>query len=263
MKDAGCVFIFYGVESMDQKVLNNMKKGLRPEMITSGIEQTLEVGISPGFGFIFGNRDDNKETLQKSVDFLLKYDDFSEKRTIRPVTPYPGSPLYDDAIASGLLDKNNAAEDFYENKHLNSDLLCCNFTDMTDKEFYDALKDANKQLMVNHYDRQKESTLQQIDHLYDTLDATFRGFRHGTGRADHSAPSEGYNKTNWENTKSSDADAARFTQSNEVEKTQQKSIKSFDRYVAAKKKRAEEKLLRAKKIQESKKNKEKNISLVT
>ena len=57
------------------------------------------------------------------MDFLLKYDDFAEKRTIRPVTPYPGSPLYYDAIESGLLDKNNPAEDFYENKHLNSDLL--------------------------------------------------------------------------------------------------------------------------------------------
>ena len=49
MKDAGCVFIIYGIESMDQTVLNNMKKGLRPEMILSGIEQTFEVGISPGF----------------------------------------------------------------------------------------------------------------------------------------------------------------------------------------------------------------------
>ena len=50
-------------------------------------------------------------------EFDVKYDDFAEKRTIRPVTPYPGSPLYYDAINSGLLDKDNPAEDFYENKH--------------------------------------------------------------------------------------------------------------------------------------------------
>ena len=104
MKDAGCVFINYGIESMDQQVLNNMKKGLRPEMIVRGIEDTLKVGISPGLNFIFGNKGDNKETIKKTVDFLIKYDDFAQKRTIRPVTPYPGSPLYYDAIEMSLLD---------------------------------------------------------------------------------------------------------------------------------------------------------------
>ena len=42
MKDAGCTFINYGIESMDQKVLNNMKKGLRPDMIEQGIKDTLK-----------------------------------------------------------------------------------------------------------------------------------------------------------------------------------------------------------------------------
>ena len=80
MKDAGCVFINYGIESMDQKVLNNMKKGLRPEMIIQGIEDTLKVGISPGLNFIFGNKGDNKETIKKATNFLLKYDDFAQEK---------------------------------------------------------------------------------------------------------------------------------------------------------------------------------------
>ena len=76
------LYINYGIESMDQKVLNNMKKGLNPEMITRGVEDTLKVGISPGLNFLFGNKGDNRETLKKAVDFLLKYDDFAQKRTI-------------------------------------------------------------------------------------------------------------------------------------------------------------------------------------
>ena len=71
MKDAGCRFINYGIESMDQKVLNNMKKGLRPEMIVRGIEDTLKVGISPGLNFIFGNKGDNKETIKSTIQYLL------------------------------------------------------------------------------------------------------------------------------------------------------------------------------------------------
>ena len=81
------VILSVRIESMDQKVLNNMKKGLRPEMIVS-IEDTLKVGISPGLNFIFGNIGDNEKTIEKAVDFLIKYDDFAQKRTIRPVTPY-------------------------------------------------------------------------------------------------------------------------------------------------------------------------------
>ena len=249
MKDAGCVFIIYGIESMDQKVLNNMKKGLRPEVIISGIEQTFEVGISPGLNFIFGNRDDTRETLQKTVDFLLKYDDFAEKRTVRPVTPYPGSPLYYDAINSGLLDKNNPAEDFYENKHLNSDLLCCNFTEMSDKEFYESLKWANKTLMKNYYNKQETSVLKQIDYLYDTLDPTFRGFRHGGGKADGSISTQDAfrNKkedrsklkpVNWENTLNRDADAARFSNQNNGSANNNKTIDSYYSYLKKKEDRS-------------------------
>jgi hypothetical protein len=182
MNDAGCDFINYGIESMDQTVLNNMKKGLRPEMIIRGIEDTLKVGISPGLNFIFGNHGDNKETIKSTVDFLLKYDDFAQKRTIRPVTPYPGSPLYYDAIEMGLLDKDNPCEDFYENKHLNSDLICCNFTELTDEEFYECLTWANQTLMKNYFDKQRNSTLTHINNLYKERDVTFRGFRHSAGQ---------------------------------------------------------------------------------
>ena len=94
MKKAGCVFINYGIESMDENVLRNMKKGLTTKQITMGIDETLKAGISPGLNIIFGNIGDNRETLRKGVEFLLKYDDGAQFRTIRPVTPYPGSPLY-------------------------------------------------------------------------------------------------------------------------------------------------------------------------
>ena len=124
---------------------------------------------------IFGNKGDNKETLQKAVDFLLKYDDFAQMRTIRPVTPYPGSPIYYDAIKNGLLE---GPEDFYENKHLNSDLLAVNFTEMTDDEIYEALGEANSTLITNYMENSRDSMLDQVSHLYETRDTSFRGFRH-------------------------------------------------------------------------------------
>ena len=174
MKKAGCVFINYGIEAMDDKVLKNMNKALTTKQIINGIEATMEAGISPGFNIIFGNIGENKETLRKGVDFLLKYDDGAQLRTIRPVTPYPGSDLYNYAIKRGLL---KDCEDFYENKHINSDLLAVNFTDMSDDDFHKSLFEANKRLLNNYFNHKCEEFIQQAETLYIEMNTTFRGFR--------------------------------------------------------------------------------------
>lgn len=175
MKEAGCVFINYGIESIDDNALKRMNKNLTVDMITRGVENTLEVGISPGLNIIFGNLGETREILEKDVAFLLKYDDHAQYRTIRPVTPYPGTELYQYAVSKGMI---NNIEDFYENKHTNSDLLTCNFTDMTDDEFYDALYWANSVLLENHLENAREGNQVCLDELYKNKNVDFRGFRY-------------------------------------------------------------------------------------
>lgn len=174
MKKAGCVYISYGIESMDNQILKNMNKALTVKQIIQGIEATLEAGISPGFNIIFGNIGESKETLRKGVDFLLKYDDGAEIRTIRPVTPYPGCELYYYAIKKGLL---KDCADFYENKHVNSDLLSVNFTTLSNEEFHRALLEANTCLIRNYFQKKTSSVIQQAADLYSGHNVDFRGFR--------------------------------------------------------------------------------------
>lgn len=174
MKEAGCVFINYGIEAMDDEVLRLMNKKLTTKQIVDGIEATLAAGISPGFNIIFGNIGDTAETLEKGVELLLKYDDHAELSTIRPVTPYPGCELYYYAIENGLL---KDVEDFYKHKHINSDLLSVNFTDLSDREFHDLLRKANRMLIANYYLHQVKKDLQMTDKLYSEKDSSFRGFR--------------------------------------------------------------------------------------
>lgn len=174
MKKAGCVFINYGIESFDDEMLKVMNKVLTTKQIEEGIQHTLDAGISPGFNIIFGNIGETREVLMKGVEFLLKYDDGAQMRTIRPVTPYPGSPLFYYAVEKGML-KNTA--DFYENKHTNSDLLTCNFTPMSDEEFYQAISDANEILLDNYHKRVKENMKKTLNELYIGQNTSFRGFR--------------------------------------------------------------------------------------
>ena len=174
LKEAGCVFINYGIESMDNGALERMHKNLTTDMIIQGIENTLKAGISPGLNIIFGNLGEDAEILKKDVEFLLKYDDGAQMRTIRPVTPYPGTELYHIACQKGLI---KDIEDFYENKHTNSDLLTCNFTTLTDEEFYKALDWANGVLLENYIERQRQANKLCLSDLYEKHNAGFRGFR--------------------------------------------------------------------------------------
>lgn len=175
MKEAGCVFINYGIESLDDATLKVMHKALTRKMIVQGIENTLQVGISPGFNIIYGNINEPLSAIDDAVAFLLKYDDHSQRRTIRPVTPYPGSELFDIAVKSGKI--KDVAE-FYEKLHVNSDLLSVNFTKNTDEEVYDALYKANKTLL-NAYNKYQSELVDKVCYdLYVKKDASFRGFRH-------------------------------------------------------------------------------------
>lgn len=174
MKEAGCVFINYGIESLDDETLKIMHKGWTKKMIIKGVENTLKVGISPGLNLIYGNINEPLSAIEDAVDFLLKYDDHSQLRTIRPVTPYPGTELFDYAIEKGLI---KDTEDFYEHKHLNSDLLAVNFTQYSDEEIYDALYKANMKLIDRYQQVQGKNMENTCRDLYMNRNINFRGFR--------------------------------------------------------------------------------------
>lgn len=173
MKKAGCVFINYGIESVDDRVLQMMNKSLTVKQIIKGVENTIEVGISPGLNILFGNIGDDIRTLSKAYEFLMDYDDCAQMRTIRPVTPYPGSQLYYDAITKGLL---SGCEDFY-NKHTNSDLITVNFTDMTDDRIHKCLYDVNTELTSRYFSRKATEAQREAEKLYIEKNMNFRGFR--------------------------------------------------------------------------------------
>lgn len=174
MKRAGCEYINYGIESLDDNVLRKMKKGLSAHQITEGVEATLKEGLTPGLNFMWGNIGDTEATLDEMVSFLLAHDRCMELRTIRPVTPYPGCPLFDYAVENGYLE---GVEDFYENKHINSDLLTCNFTDIPDDRFHKELYHANFKLVENYEIKQTEARAGVMYKLYYERNPNFRGFR--------------------------------------------------------------------------------------
>jgi radical SAM superfamily enzyme YgiQ (UPF0313 family) len=174
LKRSGCAYIDYGIEQFDNDALAGMEKKLTEEQIIKGIELTQAEGFPIIFDIIFGNVKDTRESLRKTLDFFKKYNDYGQYRTIRPVTPYPGSKLYDLAIKKGFL---KGPEDFYD-KHINLELPTVNFTDIPDDEYLQILFDANKEITSDYYEHLMNAGVESFRKVYFDKDFGFRGVRH-------------------------------------------------------------------------------------
>ncbi|MBI4612096.1 MAG: radical SAM protein [Planctomycetes bacterium] len=96
MHEAGCHMIRIGVETGNQELLDNVKKGVRIEEVEQTVAWCHEVGMEVHAHMMLGMPGETHETVRKSFRFVEK---------IRPTTvtygittPYPGTPLYDDVV---------------------------------------------------------------------------------------------------------------------------------------------------------------------
>jgi len=180
LQDSGCTFVNIGFESSSQEVLDRMNKRTTVEENVRAAEICREIGIGFGLNFLWGLPGDTAETLWGNVAFIKKYNAYDQLRTIRPVTPYPGCPLYYQAIEEGLLE---GPGDFFD-KFRNSDLITVNFTDLDTDACHRFLFAANWDLIHDHQKHTDmtvaESTrlIEDFRRLYFDKDVLFRGARH-------------------------------------------------------------------------------------
>ena len=169
MSSAGCNRILYGLESGDTKVLELMNKKTSYEMIETGIEMTKRAGIEVQLPCMFGNIGETASSVKKTVEILKKHAS-TDKRLLRPVTAYPGSPLYQYALDKGLLKNHN---EFFEISK-NPDLMTINFTEMSDETYYKVMYEANVELIDHYHSHMAEVEKESFSKLYfDADDSSF------------------------------------------------------------------------------------------
>ncbi|MBS7640030.1 MAG: radical SAM protein [Candidatus Bathyarchaeia archaeon] len=101
MREAGCSFIYYGIESASQRILNFIKKGITIEQIKRAVMLTKEAGIKMMGAFIVGFPDETKEEIKSTLNFPKKLKVDYVQFTI--ATPYPGTEFYEMIKREGLL----------------------------------------------------------------------------------------------------------------------------------------------------------------
>lgn len=185
LKETGCQFVNIGFESLSQSVLDKMHKKVTVEQNIKAAEVAKKAKLPVGLNILWGCPGDTEESLRKGVDFIKRYSDrnHSQIRNIKPVTCYPGCPLYYQAIKDGLL---LGPDDFFK-AFLNSDSITINFTDIGTREMYRLLYEANYELIRDyHLNAPEKLSEKEMNNLIDDFHTLyfinhnhkFRGARH-------------------------------------------------------------------------------------
>lgn len=73
MKDAGCSFVSFGVESGSQKILEIIDKGIRLHQVERVIDWCNELDIKMKAFFMFGLPDETPDDAKMTIDLIKKY----------------------------------------------------------------------------------------------------------------------------------------------------------------------------------------------
>jgi radical SAM superfamily enzyme YgiQ (UPF0313 family) len=110
MKKAGCKTLLFGVESGDQRILNQYAKGITLEKIQDIFKICKKLKIDVLAHFILGLPGEDKESVEKTIDFSLKLDcDYAD---FAIAAPYIGTEMREEAIEKGWIDQRFKDEVF-------------------------------------------------------------------------------------------------------------------------------------------------------
>ncbi len=130
MKRAGCVEVQVGVESGNDRILNEMRKGINVEIVRRAAEMIKRSGLHWRAFFLIGVPGETKEDMEDTMRIIYEIEpDVAE---LSVFAPYPGSELYDKVYSKGLIDEN-AEQGWLHADFLNVDY--CYVETMSSEEF--------------------------------------------------------------------------------------------------------------------------------
>jgi radical SAM superfamily enzyme YgiQ (UPF0313 family) len=151
MHDCGCRDIWYGVESVDQVVLDLADKATRVEEIEYAVAETVKAGIKVAANLIVGLPGESEDSLRKMMDFCKR--SAVIPISIKYLTPFPGTKIYDMAVERGYITDHIAyLESLAERRVNDPNDAIINLTELPEP----VLRTAFAELMAIRAERLKE-----------------------------------------------------------------------------------------------------------
>ena len=99
MRDAGCTDIAFGVETGNEQIMKNIKKGITLEQARKAIGWAKSLGIRVRANFIVGHPGETMETAMDTLRFANEVG--ADEINFNNLVPYPGTELFGWVKANG------------------------------------------------------------------------------------------------------------------------------------------------------------------
>ena len=138
MKEAGCHLLIPGIESYNQEILNNIRKGATLNQIDTYIANAKRAGLKVHACYMVGNKGETRETMENTLEAALRFN--TDTAQFFPLIPYPGTEAYSWAKENGYIDG------LYENYLQEDGTLNCviNLPGISSREFVDFCSQARR-----------------------------------------------------------------------------------------------------------------------
>ncbi|MEC4683648.1 MAG: hopanoid biosynthesis associated radical SAM protein HpnJ [Nitrospirota bacterium] len=131
MRESGCRVMVVGYESGNQKILNNIKKGIRVDQAEKFTRDAHQLGMTIHGTFIVGLPGETRQTIDETIAFASRLN--IETLQVSLASPYPGTHFYEYARENGyLVDTEMVSDDGFQSVNVA-------YPDITAKEIFMAV----------------------------------------------------------------------------------------------------------------------------
>jgi radical SAM superfamily enzyme YgiQ (UPF0313 family) len=102
MKQAGCVYVHFGVESGSDRILKFINKGISVEKVRQRVRYARDLDLKVACTFSIGHPEDTEETIAETIQLIKELKSYGCIISTSIVTPYPGTKLWTERDYYGI-----------------------------------------------------------------------------------------------------------------------------------------------------------------